>query len=192
MGESSGDTDRDLEALRTTLQRLESFDEVIAESVRRTRALLEEATELRDRARRELEDARAGIERDRTELTAIAQRILGHQPARAILNPPTGSAPPAETQSPVAPAATEPATNNTIIVNGVSRPAIATALRAHLMAQPGVTAVDPREFAEGVLRLQVVASVPIEEATFAGWKDGEGLTVVQVSPNVLEIVLPGA
>lgn len=192
MAEGTGATDRELEALRSRMQELESFDSVIAESVRRTRALLEEASELRDRARQELADARAAIEqdranldRDRAELTAIARRILGESNDPAPVTEPSVS-------GPVATVITETGENNTIIVHGVSRPSVATGLRAHLMAQPGVTAVDPREFAEGILRLQVVASVPIAEPLFTGWKDGEGLTVIQQSPSVVEVVLPGA
>ena len=191
MGEGIGQTDRDLDALRERMQQLESFDEVIAESVRRARSLLDEATELRDRARQELADVRAGIDRDRAELVAIARRILGDTPAPAP--PPQVSdvqESSAATLPPIAPG--EPARYNTIIVHGVLRPAVATGLRAHLMAQPGVTAVDPREFAEGILRLQVVSTVPIGEPLFSGWKDGEGLTVVQQAPNVVEVVLPTA
>ncbi|MCC6703288.1 MAG: hypothetical protein IT334_00340 [Thermomicrobiales bacterium] len=195
MADGAGTTDHDLDALRAKMRELESFDAVIAESVRRTRALLEEAAELRDRARRELADARAAIEqdraaldRDRAELTAIARRILGETApieTPAVLAPPVA---PARTPAP----STETSQPNTIIVHGVSRPAVATSLRAHLMAQPGVTAVDPREFAEGILRLQVVASVLVAEPLFTGWKEGEGLTVIQQSPNVVEVVLPGA
>ena len=199
MGEGIGETDRELDALRERMRELESFDEVIAESVRRTRALLEEASDLRNRARAELAEARAEIDRDRAELVAIAQRILGGSTTPSSIQRPE-TTPPAPSLEPVAepaiqkPAArpTEPAANNTIIVHGISRPAVATSLRAHLMAQQGVTAVDPREFAEGMLRLQVTASVPMTEGLFAGWKDGAGLTVVQQAPGTVEVVLPGA
>lgn len=191
MGEGTGQTDRDLDALRERMQQLESFDEVIAESVRRARTLLEEASELRDRARQELSEARAEIDRDRAELVTIARRILGDSPEQPAPLPVSTIHATATASLPLT-MPVEAARNNTIIVHGVSRPAVATGLRAHLMAQPGVTAVDPREFAEGILRLQVVSTVPIGEPLFTGWKDGEGLTVVQQAPNVVEVVLPGA
>lgn len=190
MGDGIGQTDREIDALLAKMRQLESFDDVIAESVKRTRALLEEATDLRDRARQELAQARAEIDRDRAELQAIARRILGESDST--------SAQPVETTSTSAPPVAPPAATSaaartsTIIVQGVTRPAVATGLRAHLMAQPGVTAVDPREFAEGILRLQVVATVPIAEHLFVGWHDGAGLTLVQQNPTTIEVVLPGA
>jgi ElaB/YqjD/DUF883 family membrane-anchored ribosome-binding protein len=184
--------DADIDALRAKMRQLESFDEVIAESVRRTRAMLEEAAELRDRARSELAEARAGIERDRAELVAVARRILDEMhPASpdAVTRAEAVPSPVAEMPRPATP---ESGRNSTIIVQGVTRPAVATGLRAHLMAQPGVTAVDPREFAEGVLRLQVVSMVPITEALFHGWNDGAGLTVVHQPSGAVEVILPGA
>jgi hypothetical protein len=188
MGDGIGETDRELNALRERMHQLESIDSVIAESVRRSRALLDEAQELRDRARRELNEARAEIDRDRAELVAIARRILGDS------SPPIAApvAYPVQLTSEPTAAISGPETNYSIIVQGVTRPAVATGLRAHLMAQPGITAVDPREFAEGVLRLQVVSSVPIADGHFLGWKDGDGLTLLAQPGHVIEIVLPGA
>jgi ElaB/YqjD/DUF883 family membrane-anchored ribosome-binding protein len=199
MGDGIGQTDRDIDALRAKMRQLESFDEVIAESVRRTRSMLEEAAELRDRARTELAEARTALERDRAaldqdraELVALARRILGETPIEPA--PPVPAEPPAPAPVVPSPATGDPerGQNSTIIVHGVTRPAVATGLRAHLMAQPGVTAVDPREFAEGILRLQVVSTVPIAEPLFNGWNDGAGLAVIQQSPGVIEVVLPGA
>jgi hypothetical protein len=203
MGDGTSQTDHEIDALLAKMRQLESLDEVIADSVRRTRALLEEAAGLRDRARQELAEARAEIERDRAEtaqhradLTAIARRILGGTAPTDQSTPaaPAPVAAPAQVAAQDVPIKTvaSPGQNSTIIVHGVTRPAMATGLRAHLMAQSGVTSVDPREFAEGILRLQVIANVPIAETLFTGWKDGEGLTVVQGAPNVIEVILPGA
>jgi hypothetical protein len=80
----------------------------------------------------------------------------------------------------------------TIIVHGIHKPAIATGLQRYLLAQPGVTSVEPREFAEGILRLQVHGTASVDDALFAGWGDGTGLTVIQRVPHTVEVILPSA
>jgi hypothetical protein len=91
--------------------------------------------------------------------------------------------PPVDAEEPV---------RTTIIVHGIHRPAVATGLQRYLLAQPGVTAVEPREFAEGILRLQVHATARIDDALFAGWSDGAGMTVIQRVPRTVEVILPSA
>jgi hypothetical protein len=101
--------------------------------------------------------------------------------------------PPVNPEPTPAAAIPEPETvRTTIIVHGISKPAVATGLQRYLLAQPGVTAVEPREFAEGILRVQVHASTPINDALFAGWSDGTGMTVIQRVPRTVEIILPSA
>ncbi len=101
--------------------------------------------------------------------------------------------PPVAPQPATAAASTEPdIVRTTIIVHGISKPAVATGLQRYLLAQPGVTAVEPREFAEGILRLQVHASTPIDDALFTGWSDGAGMTVIQRVPRTVEVILPSA
>lgn len=100
---------------------------------------------------------------------------------------------PVAEKAPVEPPApkTEPA-KTTIIVHGIYRPMVATGLQRFLLAKDGVISVEPREFAEGILRLQIRAATPINEALFTGWSDGEGMTVIQRLPQTVEIVLPTA
>lgn len=102
-----------------------------------------------------------------------------HEPAPEMAPVP----PPIDAEEPV---------RTTIIVHGIHRPAIATGLQRYLLAQPGVTAVEPREFAEGILRLQVHATARIDDALFAGWGDGAGMTVIHRVPRTVEIILPSA
>jgi len=80
----------------------------------------------------------------------------------------------------------------TIIIHGISRPVVATGLQRYLLSKDGVISVEPREFAEGILRLQVRATTPITESLFTDWDDGEGMTVIQRLPQTVEIVLPTA
>jgi hypothetical protein len=99
---------------------------------------------------------------------------------------PAAVAPPAE------PAAPSEPTRTTVIVHGIHKPAIATGLQRFLLASDGVVQVEPREFAEGILRLMVRSSVPISEELFAGWSDGEGMTLIQRVPQTVEVILPSA
>ena len=137
-----------------------------------------------------------------TEPTLIAEPVPIAEPARESLDPsgepiPAEDATPAEPvvaeSAPVEPPApkTEPA-KTTIIVHGIYRPMVATGLQRFLLAKDGVISVEPREFAEGILRLQIRAATPINESLFTGWSDGEGMTVIQRLPQTVEIVLPTA
>jgi hypothetical protein len=90
------------------------------------------------------------------------------------------------------PAQSSEPTRTTIIVHGIHKPAIATGLQRFLLGQPGVAGVEPREFAEGILRLQVRSTVPISEGLFSGWTEGEGMTVIQRVPQTVEVILPTA
>lgn len=219
-------------ALRERLRIYESFDSVIAESMRHARVFLEEAANMHEQVMRELAEARSEIEteiaearaeiaQERSQLVSIARSILIQSGNEA--EPGTGSplfaspasdgtgavatipAPVTSDSSSLEP---EPATSGvdaavpapeadrsnrtTIIVHGIHRPAVATGLQRYLLAQPGVTAVEPREFAEGILRLQVHATAQIDEALFAGWEDGAGMTVIHRVPRTVEIILPSA
>ena len=124
------------------------------------------------------------------ELAAAPEPIPSPQPIQP-------SPAPVEVQTPIAKASAsaspkgDPA-KTTIIIHGINRPVVATGLQRYLLSKDGVISVEPREFAEGILRLQVRATTPITESLFAGWDDGEGMTVIQRLPQTVEIVLPTA
>lgn len=143
-----------------------------------------------------------GAEAPAEPAEAIAAKAVEDAPA--ALAEPVEQAAPAEAAAPAEPAArvgsaevvepvqsSEP-TRTTVIVHGIHKPAIATGLQRFLLGQPGIAGVEPREFAEGILRLQVRATVPISEGLFAGWTDGEGMTVIQRVPQTVEVILPTA
>lgn len=112
--------------------------------------------------------------------------------AAAEPEPPAETAAPAEEVASPEPAVSSEPTRTTVIVHGIHKPAIATGLQRFLLGQPGIAGVEPREFAEGILRLQVRATVPIAEGLFEGWTDGEGMTVIQRVPQTVEVILPTA
>jgi hypothetical protein len=125
--------------------------------------------------------------------TAELMEAAPSEPAEESV-PATAAEPaaPVELTAALEPAPSSEPTRTTVIVHGIHKPAIATGLQRFLLGQPGIAGVEPREFAEGILRLQVRASVPISEDLFTGWSDGEGMTVIQRVPQTVEVILPTA
>jgi hypothetical protein len=80
----------------------------------------------------------------------------------------------------------------TVLVQGVPRAAAALSLQRHLAALPHVEGVEAREYAEGVLRLQVTSGGPLTLDDLRGWDGGSGLEPVHVQGDVIEVRLPGA
>lgn len=74
-----------------------------------------------------------------------------------------------------------------IIAHDVAKAATALALQKHLRALPQVEQVDTREFASGVLRLQVIATAPISEASVLAWDGGSSLDVAVLQEQVIEL-----
>lgn len=79
-----------------------------------------------------------------------------------------------------------------VLVHGVPRAAAALSLQRHLAALGHVDAVEAREYAEGVLRLQVLARGPLQLEDIRRWEGGGNLEPVHVLDDVIEVKLPGA
>jgi len=79
-----------------------------------------------------------------------------------------------------------------VLVHGVPRAAAALSLQRHLAGLGHVDAVEAREYAEGVLRLQVVSRGPLQLDDIRRWEGGGNLEPVHVLEDVIEIKLPGA
>lgn len=80
----------------------------------------------------------------------------------------------------------------TVLVHGVPRAAAALSLQRHLAALPHVEGVEAREYAEGILRLQVTVRQPLTLDDLQTWDGGAGLEPVHVQADVIEVRLPGA
>lgn len=80
----------------------------------------------------------------------------------------------------------------TVLVHGVPRAATALSLQRHLANLDHISGVEAREYAEGVLRLQVTSIRPLEFSDLESWEDGQGLEPVHVHADVVEVRLPGA
>ncbi|HEV2106679.1 MAG TPA: hypothetical protein VGR16_00290 [Thermomicrobiales bacterium] len=79
----------------------------------------------------------------------------------------------------------------TVLVHGVPRAATALSLQRHLAGLDHVAAVEAREYAEGVLRLQVTSTRPLAFDDLVRWEDGQGLEPVHVHADIIEVRLPG-
>ncbi|MDQ3540165.1 MAG: hypothetical protein M3440_05710 [Chloroflexota bacterium] len=74
-----------------------------------------------------------------------------------------------------------------LIAHGVPRAADALSLQRYLGGLDHVAGVEAREFAEGVLRLQITAQAQISADDIHGWPDHPGARVLQHQPTVIEI-----
>lgn len=109
-----------------------------------------------------------------------------------------GSVPPAQHGEPArgpssrvsAQADATTAQDTIVLVHGVPRATTALSLKRYLEGLEAVTAVEPREYAEGVLRLQVTGERAIRITDLSAWPDGSGLQEVQVREDLVEIRLP--
>jgi hypothetical protein len=83
----------------------------------------------------------------------------------------------------------QPLGGATILVHGVPRATTALSLKRFLENLPEVDHVEPREYAEGVLRLLVVGTRPVSLSDLQSWPDGAKLEPVNVRADLLEVRL---
>ncbi len=77
----------------------------------------------------------------------------------------------------------------TVLVHGVPRATTALSLKRFLENLPEVDQVEPREYAEGVLRLLVLSRRPITIQDLRAWTEGAGLEPINVRDDLLELRL---
>lgn len=77
----------------------------------------------------------------------------------------------------------------TLLVHGVPRATTALSLKRYLEGLEQVHAVEPREYAEGVLRLQVSSDRPVGIDDLRAWPDAAGLEPVEIRDDFLEVRL---
>ena len=124
---------------------------------------------------------------------AVPEAPADPPPAPAPVPPePAGPEPAPVEESPgaAAPADAWPAAQVIdVIVHQVHRATVALSLQRYLGALDAVAGVEAREFAEGVLRMQVTARQPLTHGDLDGWTDGGAFTVLQIRPTVVELTL---
>jgi hypothetical protein len=84
---------------------------------------------------------------------------------------------------------TGPAAATTVLVHGVPRATTALSLKRYLEGLAQVHSVEPREYAEGILRLQVSSDRPVGLDDLRGWPEGAALEPVSVSDDFVEVRL---
>jgi hypothetical protein len=77
-----------------------------------------------------------------------------------------------------------------VLVHGVPRATTALSLKRYLESLPHVLAVEPREYAEGILRLHVVGQQHVKIEDLRGWTDGADLQPVHIREDLIEVRLP--
>jgi len=112
--------------------------------------------------------------------------VWGSVPPAPRIDPPRVSTQPAFEQGEAT-----VAQDTIVLVHGVPRATTALSLKRYLEGLEAVTAVEPREYAEGVLRLQVTGERAIRITDLSAWPDGSGLQEVQLREDLVEIRLPG-
>ena len=83
-----------------------------------------------------------------------------------------------------------PGTATAVLVHGVPRATTALSLKRFLEGLPQVSGVEPREYAEGILRLHVTCVRPLQIDDLRGWPDGTGMEPVHVRDDLIEVRLP--
>jgi hypothetical protein len=76
-----------------------------------------------------------------------------------------------------------------MLVHRVTSAATAQSLQRYLKGLGQVEAVEPREFAQGMLRLELTTREPVTAAELLGWPEGAGHETVTARPDLLEIRL---
>ena len=82
----------------------------------------------------------------------------------------------------------EPAAT-TLLVHGVPRATTALSLKRYLEGLDQVHSVEPREYAEGVLRLQVSSERPVRLDDLQGWPEASALELVADRDDFVEVRL---
>lgn len=82
-----------------------------------------------------------------------------------------------------------PGAATTVLVHGVPRATTALSLKRYLEGLEQVHTVEPREYAEGVLRLQVSSDRPVGMTDLLGWPEAEGMEPVEVREDFVEVRL---
>ncbi len=189
-------------ALRAANERLtlyEGFDRLIEDQVRRAGETVREVVALRDAAthasvRNRLNADLEAIAADVRSL-AVALESLGQRVDR--LRTSVGHGEPATEPSPILPFEVAPAANPgagppstlDLIVHQVPDTATAVSLQRFVSGVEAVNEVEVREFAEGLLRLRLTVTAPLDETAFATWEHAHRTQTLHRAPTLIELAM---
>jgi hypothetical protein len=95
----------------------------------------------------------------------------------------------AEATSPADAGSAPPMNATIVLVHGVPRATTALSLKRYLEGLSHVGAVEPREFAEGILRLEVSGARPLAFDDLRSWSEGPSLEPVHLRDDLVEVRL---
>jgi hypothetical protein len=119
---------------------------------------------------------------------AMMETEAGGVPIEPETSTTSGDGPSTTTPAPKTPGTSRARTVDALF-HGIPDPATALQLQRYLGDLGTVSSVQAREFADGILRLQVTVSQPLTAADFASWSGSRALQVVREQANVIEIRL---
>jgi hypothetical protein len=169
-----------------------SFSEVVQASVDRVSQDMGGVTA---EAEPELAEAPGLVEIESMPEGGVSVDIEAEEPAVTDTEAAETEAPEPEVE-PVEAAAAEdewddagPSAATTVLVHGVPRATTALSLKRYLEGLAQVHSVEPREYAEGILRLQVASDRPVGLDDLRGWPEGNQLEPVSISDEFVEVRL---
>ena len=83
-------------------------------------------------------------------------------------------------------------TTTTLLVHGVPRASAALGLKSYIEKLDFVSTVEPREFAAGLLRLQVDGARPLALGDLSGWNMADRIQLRNAGNDLLEVDLAPA
>jgi len=162
----------------------------------------------RERLAAGLAELESGLQEIRAQVDSLEGQVVTLRRALGTGAPQPSAPPPAPPPGPSAPVAPSPAPDVApadspvadwsapqvidVIAHQVTKATLALSLQRYLGGLESVSGVEAREFAEGVLRMQVTARRPLTAGDLAGWSDGGRVTVLQLRPTMVELSLDTA
>lgn len=182
-----------IRALQERLAFYEGFDRLIQDNVAHARELFrlaaaerEEAAAAASRAAAKSQEREVALKRELEAIAAEAEGLatavdrLRQRIAQALAESPNGAS--------LSPSIVSLRTM-AVVIHGVPSAQTALSLRRFITSLPHVLAVSTREFAGGVLHLEVSSREPLRMAQFAVWDDVSGFEPLTERPEVIEFAL---
>jgi hypothetical protein len=154
-------------------------------------ALLDDITQLQGQAERLARRVADALDEVESELPAGDDLTIA-EPAAADAEAVPPEIVPFDPDAPVAEAGettTEPR-QLTVLAHRLPNAAAARSLREHLAGLAHVSAVEPREFADGVMRLEVTMTSALTVDDLRGWVGGGDFEPITQRADLIEIRLP--
>lgn len=192
-GDDTASLERQVRVLQERLAFYEGFDQLIQDNVAHARELFRlAAVERESAAEAASRSARASGEREaalRRELEAIAADVDGlartvnalrGRVSRALGDPIDGW---------VTAEASVESYSSAVVIHAVPSARTALSLQRFVASLPDVLEVTAREFAGGVLHLEIRANAPLHVEQFHAWEDPRRIEALTERPDVIEFAL---